>query len=263
MTVRGVDISIIQGNVDFTALAASGVQFVVIRCGVGNGGIVRDYTQNVTRAKAAGLKVMAYHFIYPLPPLASQPMRDPIKQAQYHFNAVQGEMASIDCEWPAPQDFAKWNCNPAQLNQWMLAYLTEYTRLDNGRKPLVYTYPYWAAAVKFDQQFAQYPLWIASYQATPAIPHPWTDWVMWQTTGGGGHLPGGAPVDTDVAKDLSLWDPPADPAAPPDPVIVAQPDPPSPPLAPPAHPPASPVIPALSNPLAGIVDSVLNWFKRV
>lgn len=204
--IKGVDISIIQGNVDFVALAASGVEFVIIRCGVGNSGIDSKYTTNVTAAKAAGLKVACYHFLYPLPPLASQPLRDPVKQAQYHFKGAQGELACIDCEWPAPEDFAKWGCTPTQLNQWMLIYLQEYERL-SGKKPIIYTYPYWSSAVKFDPQFAQYPLWIASYQASPAIPHPWTNWVLWQNTGGGGHLPvSGAAVDTDLAKDLSLWE---------------------------------------------------------
>lgn len=256
MTVRGLDISIVQGNVDFQAVAASGIQFIVARCGVGNGGIDVDYKKNIAAAKAAGLYVMAYHFIYPLPPLASQPMRDPVKQAQYHFNACGGELAAIDCEWPAPQDFAKWGCSPAQLNEWMLTYLQTYTQLDNGRKPLVYTYPYWAAAVKFDDQFAQYPLWIASYQATPSIPHPWTDYVMWQTTGGGGHLPNGAPVDTDVTKDLSLWVSPA-------PAVVVEPAP-VPPPAPVVIPPVPvPVPPApAASPWSTVLSGLLNWFKR-
>jgi lysozyme len=248
MTVRGVDISVIQGNIDFNVLAASGVGFVVIRCGVGNGGIDIDYAKNVAAAKAAGLKVMAYHFIYPLPPKDGQPLRDPLKQAAYHFNAAQGEMAGIDCEWPAPQDFTKWGCTPSQLNTWMLAYLAEYTRLDNGRKPLVYTYPYWASAVKFDDQFSQYPLWIASYEAMPSIPKPWNDWVLWQTTGGGGHLPNGAPVDTDVAKDLSLWGV-IDPA-----VTV-------PPTVPTAPSVVLPIAPAGSS-IGTIISSVLNIFKK-
>ena len=255
MTVRGVDISIIQGNVDFKALAASDVEFVVVRCGVGNGGIDSYYAKNIAGARAAELKVMAYHFLYPLPPLVGQPLRDPLKQAAYHFNATRGEMAAIDCEWPAPQDFAKWGCTPAQLNTWMLAYLAEYTRLDGGRKPLVYTYPYWASAVKFDEQFAQYPLWIASYVATPVIPHPWTDWVLWQTTGGGGKLPNGAPVDTDVAKDLSLWDNAPAPVAP-DPLIVAPPAPIVPPLAPPVIIPP-PVI------KSNLWNTIFSWFKNM
>jgi lysozyme len=207
--IKGIDISTVQGNVDFAAVAATGVQFVICRCGVGNSGTDNLYTHNIAAAKAAGLKVMAYHFIYPLPVTPSQPTHDPKVQAQMHFKSAQGELACIDCEWPAPQDFAKWGCSPSQLNQWMVTYLEEYTALGGGVKPCVYTYPYWAAAIHLDPQLAQYPLWIASYEQSPSIPAPWTDWAMWQYSGGTGlnaqHIPNGAPVDGDYAKDLSLW----------------------------------------------------------
>lgn len=219
-----MDISIVQGQVDFKALKNSGVEFVIIRCGVGNNGIDAKYTTNVAKAKAAGLKVMAYHFIFPLPPLASQPLRDPIKQAQYHFNAAQGELAACDYEWPEPQDRVKWGCTADQMNQWCLDYLQEYERL-SGRKMVIYTYPYFAYTGNFPPAFAQYPLWIASYATSPSIPHPWTSYVLWQNTGGGGRLPTtGVPVDTDLAKDLSLWDTVVNP--PPVEVLpIHQPDP--------------------------------------
>lgn len=252
--IRGVDISVVQGTVDFAAIKASGIDFVICRSGVGNSGIDNLYAKNVAAAKAAGLKVAAYHFIYPLPPLASQPLRDPVKQAQFHFNAAQGELACIDCEWPAPQDFAKWGCTPAQLNQWMLAYLAEYTRLGGGKKPLVYTYPYWAATINFSPEFAQYDLWIASYEPKPAIPKPWTDWVLWQYSGGGIHLPNGAPVDGDYAKDLSLWD-----------AVVPTPDPqPVPdPTATPITPAPSPPTPVPTKNLWGVISDLFdNLLKR-
>ena len=235
--IKGIDVSIIQGNIDFKAVAATGVQFVVCRCGVGNGGIDSLYKKNIANAKAAGLKVMAYHFIYPLPPLASQPLRDPKAQAQMHVNAAGGELAACDLEWPAPQDWAKWGCTAAQIVQWSIDYLEAYEAL-SGIRPIVYTYPYFAQAIKLPDWFGEkYKLWIASYQAgTPFIPHPWTDWVMWQDSGGTGpnaqHLPNGAPVDGDKMKDLAdLW--PAEAPAP-------EPDPAPAPVADPVPAPAAP-----------------------
>jgi len=275
--IKGIDVSIIQGNIDWQAVVASGIQFCIMRCGVGNGGIDSNYAKNVAGAKAAGIKVACYHFIYPLPTIPSQPLRDPIKQAQYHFNASLGELTCVDCEWPAPQDWSKWGCNSAQLNQWMLTYLQEYERL-SGRKPLIYTYPNWADNVGFQAAFSQYPLWIASYQANPDIPHPWSDWVLWQNTGGGGHLPTtGAPVDTDLAKDLSLWDTTAAPTN--EPIPDHQPDPPinsnpvpAPITPPPAVTPTSPpviMVPPTTNTVSkdfnivmGLFRALLNLFKE-
>ena len=39
MAIKGVDISEMNGSVDFSALKNAGVQFVIIRCGFGS-----DYT---------------------------------------------------------------------------------------------------------------------------------------------------------------------------------------------------------------------------
>lgn len=254
--IKGIDVSIIQGNIDFKAVAATGVQFVICRCGVGNGGIDTKYKQNIANAKAAGLKVMAYHFVYPLPPLASQPLRDPKAQAQMHVNAAGGELAACDLEWPPPEQWAKWGCTAAQITQWTVAYLEAYEQL-SGIRPIVYTYPYFAKAINLPAWFGEkYKLWIASYQSgSPAVPHPWTDWVLWQDSGGTGpnaqHLPNGAPVDGDKAKDLSLWDSPVitqpDPPAP-DPVATTTDPVPAPPPDPTPPPPPPPVVPISSAP---------------
>lgn len=239
MNVPGVDISVLQGTVDFNALYASGVRFVIIRCGVGNDGIDSKYASNVANATAAGLKVMAYHFVYPLPPLAGDPTRDPAAQARLHFNASGPNiLAACDFEWPAPQDWAQWGCTASQINQWCLAYLQAYQNL-SGQTMVIYTYPYFAQSLSLPAAFAQYPLWIASYEPSPAVPAPWTDWVLWQNSDSG-KLPNGVAVDTDLAKSLSLWDVPL-PVAPT--VVVPTPAPAPVPVPTPAPAPA-PVTPA-------------------
>lgn len=261
---KGYDLSVLQGFPDFQQVASNGVSFIIHRCGVGNSGIDSNYSKNIAAAKAAGLLVACYHFIYPLPPNPADPLRDPIKQANYHWNAAGGELAFFDAEWPAQQDFSKWNVTPQSINQWMIAYAAEYTRLDGGRKIGIYTYPYWAAVVKIDPILTQYPLWIASYEPTPAVPAPFTNWVLWQNTGGtgpnAGHLPSGVPVDTNFAKDLSLWQsatvaPPPDPT--PAPVLESPPQESDIPVAP------APVvlISPPSNIFNTIVSAITNFFK--
>lgn len=256
--IKGIDVSAIQGNVDWQSVVNAGYQFTICRAGVGNGGIDACYHKNMAGAKAAGLKTMAYNFIYPLPTIISQPLRDPVKQAQYHFNAVGGDLAAMDFEWPVPQDWNKWGVNATFINDWALTYLQEYERL-SGQKMVVYTYPYFAQALKLPADFAQYPLWIASYTTNPTIPHPWTDWVLWQNSGGTQHLPNGVPVDGDYAKDLSLWNVIA-----PTPVVEPIPDhQPDPPVAPTPVVPAPvapvPVVqPAPSSP--GILVTIWNMF---
>lgn len=204
---KGCDISSVQEHVNFAWLKAQGFEFVVSKCYTGNDADGKDpfYTTNIAQTKANGMLAACYQFIYPLPNAPGHPNRDPVSQANMHFNASGGELAAIDLEWPAPEDFSKWGCSPSQLQDWILKYLECYTQL-SGQKPIVYTYPYWSKAVGFSSDFAQYPLWIASYEPTPQIPSPWSDWVIWQTSGGGLlTLPNGIKTDTDMAKDLSWW----------------------------------------------------------
>lgn len=203
--IQGYDVSAVQGNINYSTLG-SNIKFIIAKCGNGNDGIDSFYSKNRTNAKDAGLCFTCYHFVYPLPPLAGDPSRSPIVQAQNHFAASGGEIACVDLEWPAPQDWATWGCSASQIVQWVESYMAEYTSL-SGRTPILYTYPYFMQSLGEPKAFSQYQLWIASWEPTPTIPSPWASvgYTIWQNTGGGGKLPNGVVVDTDVVKDLSLW----------------------------------------------------------
>jgi lysozyme len=257
--IKGLDVSVVQGNIDFNAVKATGIQFVMLRCYVGNSGLDIDYAKYLQQATAAGLYVGSYNFPFPLPGAGN---RTPQWQAETHFAATKTSVAACDAEWPMSPDWAKWGCSAQQINDWFLAYLERYTQLA-GKGPLVYTYPNFAQTVNFSPEWGNYDLWIASYgTTTPFIPKPWINkgWRMWQTSGGGGRLPNGAPVDTDAVKDLSLWVIEA-PVVPP--VVV----PPTPPVvvAPPAPPPVVVVPPPVAvspgNFFTNLINIILAWFK--
>jgi len=202
--ISGIDVSSVQGIINWDAVASTGVEFAIIKCYQGNSGLDPFYNINISGATNAGLKTMCYQFVYPLPTNSADPNRDPVDQANLHFNASNGQIAVCDLEWPVKADWARWGVNATFINDWTLQYLEAYSNLA-GRLMLVYTYPNYAQNVGLTSDFATYPLWIASYETVPTIPPPWQNWALWQTTGGSGHLPSGAPVDTDVARDLTLW----------------------------------------------------------
>ena len=65
----GVDISSANGEVDFAALKAAGVEFVLIRCGYGNDDVSQDdgqFFENVRKAKAHGIPYGVYLYSYAL-----------------------------------------------------------------------------------------------------------------------------------------------------------------------------------------------------
>ncbi len=67
MAVKGVDISEMNGSVDFAALKRAGVQFVIIRCGYGSdypGQQDVEFEANVRKAEEAGVPYGVYHYSY-------------------------------------------------------------------------------------------------------------------------------------------------------------------------------------------------------
>lgn len=210
MTIRGIDISSVQGNViDWAAVAKSGVRFAMIKCGNGNNAPDPSFSRAVFGARRAGIVVGPYHVGFPLPPDPAHPGRGPVEQARAHFAAsagvgtLDGELPpALDLEWPAPgtPEWTKYGCSGPQVRTWALAYLAEAERL-YGRSPLVYDgFPiYWKEIDGANEpMFAHYPLWWVDYRAGTQPPKPWSTWALHQINGGGGHLPSGAPVDEDT-----------------------------------------------------------------
>lgn len=68
--MNGIDISEHNGNVDFNAVKAAGMDFVILRAGYGKYITQRDkrFEVNYAAAKAAGLKVGAYWYSYAATP---------------------------------------------------------------------------------------------------------------------------------------------------------------------------------------------------
>jgi GH25 family lysozyme M1 (1,4-beta-N-acetylmuramidase) len=64
--MRGIDVSENNGQIDWQAVAAVGIDFVMVRCSYGLNSKDSMFTENVAGAKAAGLKVGAYHYSYAL-----------------------------------------------------------------------------------------------------------------------------------------------------------------------------------------------------
>lgn len=209
MTIRGIDVSAVQGHVDWDAVARSGVRFAFLKCATGNeGGLDPRYRENVQNARSAGITIGPYNFAYPLPLNAGHPGRGPREQAENHFGKAgglgnaQGDLPPVlDLEWPAPENWPHWFTSAALIRDWGLGYLARYEEL-SGRVPMVYTYPWFWGKVAASGEvgdYARYPLWLASYTHPPlASLLPWGAPTFVQTSGGGGKLPSGAPVDENV-----------------------------------------------------------------
>jgi GH25 family lysozyme M1 (1,4-beta-N-acetylmuramidase) len=208
MSYQGCDLSSSQGilTVDNFSAMSKLYSFAMLECGIGNDAKSSVYEANKQGCSDSGIKVLPYHFGYPLQNAPNHINRDPVKQATWHY-AMCNSYAAFDLEWPEQANWSQWNVSAAFITDWTMKYMQRYKDLC-GKFPLLYTYPYYAQCLGLAnlQEFAQFDLWIASYQdTTPLIPSPWTTYKMWQYSSHG-VLVNGAPLDLDIVGDLTLFD---------------------------------------------------------
>jgi lysozyme len=214
---KGLDVSVVQGPIQWDSVLKAGFEFVYVKGPEGNASPDSNFHTNASGAKSAGLLVGAYSFLYPLPHL------DPKEQAKAHQDICGDRdlIPVIDVEWPPSsskkrplpfQEWQYWGCGAQQIRDWVKAYLE--VRPDC----MIYTYPdfWYQIGGIHDSEFANYPLWLADYPheyihnfptegQSPRQLKPWTDWTVWQFTGGGLAMPGtGVPVDGNVCRDLDM-----------------------------------------------------------
>lgn len=209
MPYKGVDISALQGTVDFTWLKNQGRSFSIFRHYIGNDGKDGMCETNILKAKDAGIAPAIYNFVYPIGITGTN--HAPVLQAQLHFNSINDKSLpmAIDIEWPLPSDWNKWGCSAAQIRDWCAQYLERYAQLSGNKDILFYSFPSFIQSVGFDSSFGQYRLWLAQYGvSSPNIPAAWKDEGIYMWQNGGGELltlPNGIKCDTNLAVDLSWF----------------------------------------------------------
>lgn len=218
----GVDVSHWQPEVDWAALRAGGVTFAVLKATQGTA--LRDtcFIPHLEGARAAGLRVGAYHWC--------DPIRPAIPQADHFLRTIRGQpldFLALDVE----QHWASWReweqrhvmrlLSPARISQVAQA-IAQRVRAATGLPVLIYT------RVSFIAEFARpmltwlgaWPLWLAQYPyprgritctwealrahflpttARPVLPPGCATWQMWQFSAGRFILPGvPAPLDLNL-----------------------------------------------------------------
>jgi lysozyme len=198
--IPGIDVSSEQGVIDWQLVAGAGIKFALIKCGNGNDGIDEQFAANVAGAKAYGITVGCYQFLFPigLASTVADPNRQPEEQAKLHFGWSSGLGCAagdiqpfVDAEWPATAaDIAAYGCSPAQIRDWLSRYKQAYES-ESGCLIGLYTDQYW-----WDQNgcgaltdYAAAPFWSADPQAVTALPvapmqprvyAPFQSWSIWQ-----------------------------------------------------------------------------------
>jgi lysozyme len=216
-TVKGIDVSIYQGSINWTSVKNDGVVYAFVRVSDGLNSIDSKFDANWSGSRNAGIYHGAYQFF--------RPSQDAVAQADLLLSKIGNTIAAddlppvIDVE---ATDGLSASTVAAGVHTWV-----EHVTAALGRRPIIYTGKYfWQDNVGNPDETAS-PLWHAQYTsaACPNIADAWPNWAIWQysSTGSVAGISGNVDMDRwngDLASLQAFLGPPT-PPAPCDPVPAA------------------------------------------
>ena len=173
---QGVDVSVYQGNIDWEAAKADGVEFAIIRAGYGKYVSQKDkyFDQNMQNAKAAGLPCGAYWFSYALTP------EDAIKEADAFYEVIK------DYQFEYPVSFDMETENQTNLSKETVTAIIEAFcgRMESyGYYTTLYSYASFLNYKVGESVFEKYDIWVAHYNTSqPAFNRKYGLW-QYSSTG--------------------------------------------------------------------------------
>ena len=199
--ILGVDISEWNGAVNFNALKAGGVRFVIIRDGYGTSHKDTQFENNIKGALAAGMKIGIYHFSYALSESGAK------NEANYVISLLKQYKDKITL--PVYYDFeydtvsyAKRQgvtLGKAQFNSFTVAFCE--TIKNAGYTPGTYfNGDYYSRYVDMNQ-IGKYSTWFATYGGNPKF----TGYDMWQYTSSATFVNANGRFDANYLVSDAIW----------------------------------------------------------
>ncbi|NJC82648.1 GH25 family lysozyme, partial [Planosporangium mesophilum] len=222
-SVAGIDVSSHDhelGPIDWAGVAASGVQFAIVKATEGTSYVNPYFHGDYNAAKANGILTGAYVFARP-------DKRNPVAEANYFIdraewvNDSQTLVPMLDLEWPygSLNLPACWGLTPAEMVDYIRAFVdTVYQR--TGRLMMIYTNTnWWNPCTNNNTSFGGHPLNLASYTTNPPtrMPAGWSTFTIWQYAAGNPSVAGNYDKDvfngdyaglTQLAGDVPAGAPP-------------------------------------------------------
>jgi len=173
--IHGIDVSHWQGDIDWQAVAQSGVKFVWIKATEGGDHLDRKFRENWEGAASAGIPRGAYHFVYWC--------RDAREQAEWFIRNVPYDRHALppvlDVEFtPFSRTCRRKLPRPAALRK--MRIILEAMERHYRKRPVIYATVDFYKEMMHPDEFSDYPVWARSTKYDPSVPFPGRRWVFWQ-----------------------------------------------------------------------------------
>lgn len=174
-TVKGIDVSYYQGNIDWQAAKNDGVEYAFIRVSDGTGFTDPKFDRNWAEAKRVGVRRGVYQFF--------RSNQDPIAQA----NLLLSKMGPLQPgDLPPVIDVESMDGQSASTVRTKVGRWLDHVEAELGVRPIIYTGPYFWRDNVGGPDMDDHPLWVAHYGTScPLVPPTWTRWAFHQHTSSG------------------------------------------------------------------------------
>lgn len=197
--IKGIDVSRFQGEISWRKVGKTDVRFAYAQASRGSGkdctvvaeecGRDQYYSRNYANAKAAGLRVGAYHRAFPQGPDRADAKDDARAEANRFINVV-GKIRSNDLRPALDVEYPFKRLDEGTLRLWIRTWANRVEKKLKV-KPLIYTNTSSWLETGNTTSFANggYPLWVANFDVPkPSVPaENWAGkgWTIWQYTSSG------------------------------------------------------------------------------
>lgn len=188
VTKRGIDISWVQGEVDWETLSQSGIDFVIIRCGRGDidgTGPKEDnqFFRNIENANKYGIDAGVYFYSY------AETVEQAEEEAEFMLEILKGYTITYPVVLDMEEDIGKNDMT--DLAEAFLEIVAE-----GGYYPMLYSYRNMLDSHFSDELKEKYAIWVARLKHKPETDY---DYQIWQYSHTGEIVGIEGNVDFDVA----------------------------------------------------------------
>lgn len=172
--IKCIDISEWQGNVDFSKVKKTGVDYVILRAGFGREAsqVDSEFEENYKKAKAAGLKAGVYWYSYAVD------ASDAVKEAKACLQVIKGKTFELPVFYDM-EDNSQISFGKTVLTKMARAFLDEIKKA--GFSAGVYANANWFSNyLDYDSLYKDYLVWLAQYNDVAEFKCD-----IWQYTSGG------------------------------------------------------------------------------
>ena len=169
--LRGIDVSWVQGDIDWPVVAESGIDFVIIRAGRGDidgtGPAMDNYfLQNIQGALDNGLDAGVYFYSYAQTPEQAE------EEARFFVSLLEG----YEITYPVIMDFEEELEEDVDITEMVEVFLEIVA--ENGYYPMLYSYRARLDYVIDPEITEKYAIWIAQFGGEQ--PETEYDYFIWQ-----------------------------------------------------------------------------------